>query len=90
MSDVHTSTVTSKGQVTIPADMRRMLGLDPGKQVAFRLEDGHIRLEAVRDDITASFGILAADRHVSLEDMDRAVAEGAAARFHADATQDEQ
>ena len=84
---MHTSTITSKGQVTIPVEMRKMLGLDPGKRVAFRLEDGHITLEAVRDDVTAAFGMLKADRHVSIEEMDQAVAESAASRFESGVTQ---
>jgi AbrB family looped-hinge helix DNA binding protein len=78
---MHTSTITSKGQVTIPAEMRKILGLAPGKQVAFQLEDGHITLEAVRDDVTAAFGMLKADRHVSIEEMDQAIAEGVTSRF---------
>lgn len=39
------STVTSKGQVTIPADLRRRLGLKTGDRVYFLVEDGTIRLE---------------------------------------------
>jgi antitoxin PrlF len=77
---MHTSTITSKGQVTIPVEMRKILGLDPGKRVAFRLEDGHITLEAVRDDITAAFGMLKADRHISIEEMKQAIAESATSR----------
>ena len=74
---MHTSTITSKGQVTIPVEMRKMLGFDPGKRVVVRLEEGHITLEVVRDDVTAAFGMLKADRHVKIEEMNQAVAEGA-------------
>ncbi|MDE0855035.1 MAG: AbrB/MazE/SpoVT family DNA-binding domain-containing protein [Nevskia sp.] len=35
------ATVTSKGQITIPADIRKALGLNAGERVVFtRLEDG--------------------------------------------------
>ena len=38
---VGTSRVTEKGQVTIPADMRKSLGLDAGTSVVFvQLDDG--------------------------------------------------
>ena len=40
------TTVTSKGQVTIPKPVRDHLGIGPGSQVSFRLaEDGSIVLE---------------------------------------------
>lgn len=40
-----TTTVTSKGQVTIPKAVRKLLGLQPGSQVDFqRTEDGNVLL----------------------------------------------
>jgi AbrB family looped-hinge helix DNA binding protein len=40
------TTVTSKGQVTIPKPVRDHLGIGPGSQVVFRLaDDGKITLE---------------------------------------------
>lgn len=33
---VFTATMTSKGQITIPAQLRRRLGLSPGTKVDFR------------------------------------------------------
>jgi len=40
------STVTAKGQVTIPKAMRELLGLEPGDKVIFTyLEAGGIRIE---------------------------------------------
>ncbi len=40
----HVSTLTRKGQVTIPAEIRRALDLKEGDKVAFELEDGQVRL----------------------------------------------
>ncbi len=34
-----TSTLTSKGQTTIPKDIRRHLGLKPGDKIRFLVED---------------------------------------------------
>jgi len=40
------TTVTSKGQVTIPKPVRDHLGIGPGSQVSFRLaDDGSIVIE---------------------------------------------
>jgi AbrB family looped-hinge helix DNA binding protein len=35
------ATVTSKGQITIPAEVRKALGLRPGDRVVFRMVNGH-------------------------------------------------
>jgi AbrB family looped-hinge helix DNA binding protein len=37
--------VTSKGQVTIPQEIRRQCGLLPHTEVAFRVEQGRVILE---------------------------------------------
>jgi AbrB family looped-hinge helix DNA binding protein len=36
--------VTSKGQVTIPRDVRRRLGVEPGSEVDFVVDDDAVRL----------------------------------------------
>ena len=36
--------VTSKGQVTIPLDVRRRLGVEPGSEVDFVVDDDVVRL----------------------------------------------
>jgi AbrB family looped-hinge helix DNA binding protein len=36
--------VTSKGQVTIPQDVRRRLGIEPGSEVDFQVDDDAVRL----------------------------------------------
>ena len=33
---------TSKGQVTIPAEVRHLLGIRPGKEVIFRVEGDRV------------------------------------------------
>jgi antitoxin PrlF len=38
------STVTQRGQVTIPAEVRRLLGTRTGDKIAFQIEDGEVRL----------------------------------------------
>lgn len=40
--------VTSKGQVTIPVNVRRALGIGPGTQVTFTAKNGVARLEVTK------------------------------------------
>jgi len=42
------SSVGPKGQVTVPAEIRRLLGLRPKDRVRFEVEDGRVRLHPVR------------------------------------------
>ncbi|MDQ3709068.1 MAG: AbrB/MazE/SpoVT family DNA-binding domain-containing protein [Actinomycetota bacterium] len=36
--------VTSKGQVTIPQEVRRRLGIEPGSEVDFQIDNDIVRL----------------------------------------------
>ena len=73
-------TVTSKGQVTIPLEIRKLLGIQPGDRVVFyRSEDGRVVVKPENVDIRRLRGLL---KHpgapVTLEEMDAAIARGAA------------
>lgn len=74
------STVTVKGQTTLPKDVRAALGLMPGDKVRYLvLDSGEVRI--VRSQPIAKLaGLLKgrSDRQVSLEDMEEAIARGAA------------
>lgn len=43
--------VTSKGQVTIPADIRRFLGVEAGDDISFAVEDETVRLEVSSESV---------------------------------------
>lgn len=62
-----TLTVSSKGQVVLPAHMRRRLGLNPGALLEARLEPDGVRLTVVRGitvcDIAALAGMVRAAPH---------------------------
>jgi AbrB family looped-hinge helix DNA binding protein len=73
---VLTSSVTSKGQVTIPAELRAKLGIQPGDRVGFLEENGRIVLQRQETAISSVFGMIKAKRGVSQEEMDAAVAAG--------------
>ena len=40
--------VTSKGQVTIPRDLRDLAGIEPGSEVVFAMDDGRITIASKR------------------------------------------
>ena len=77
-----TYSVTVKGQVTIPSQVRHALGIAPGDKVDFRLHGNEARLRPARDqnDITRLFGILKSRRGVSLAEMKNAAPAAAAVR----------
>ncbi len=79
------ATVTSKGQITLPKRIRQRLGVKPGDRVSFReRSDGSIVVEADTVDLLTLEGILRPRRRgVTLEQMDEAVARGAAGRCSA-------
>jgi AbrB family looped-hinge helix DNA binding protein len=52
----YTSTMTSKGQVTIPAAIRRMLNLEPNATVAFEVKGGEVHIKPARLSLEAIYG----------------------------------
>ncbi|MBI4288984.1 MAG: type II toxin-antitoxin system PrlF family antitoxin, partial [Chloroflexi bacterium] len=40
-----TTTITQRGQVTIPAEVRRILGVKPRDRVSFTIENTHVHLK---------------------------------------------
>ena len=73
-----TATLTSKGQITVPIEVRRSLGLRQGSRVDF-VPDGHgYRLQARSHRARDLVGVLPKpDRPVTLTEMDIAIAAGA-------------
>jgi AbrB family looped-hinge helix DNA binding protein len=55
------TTLTSKGQVTIPRDVRQHFGLKQGMAITFEIEGDHIALRAARSPRRADasgFGLI--------------------------------
>lgn len=66
------ATLTSKGQVTIPADIRRSLGVGAQDRISFTpMPDGTVMLRAKTKSPQELQGMLQAPSglHVSIEDM---------------------
>jgi len=77
---MHESKLTAKGQTTLPKDVRRALGLQSGDTLRYVILDGEVRIQKVRSVMELK-GLLARSGHppVSLEEMENAIAAGAAA-----------
>ena len=50
------TTATQRGQVTIPAEVRRLLGIKTGDKVAFQIEDGQVRLAPASMTLESAYG----------------------------------
>ncbi len=76
------STITTKGQVTIPKEVRDALHLEPGVRVSFLVrDDGVVEMRAETVDLRSLLGILKVDgRRRTLEEMDEAIRRAAAGR----------
>ena len=71
------STVTSRGQTTLPKTVRTALGVGPGDRIRYVVVDDGVKILPLRP-VTRLFGAFGHDGpRVSLEDMERAIAEGA-------------
>lgn len=70
------STLTLKGQTTIPREIRKYLKLQPGDKIDFIIEDkGKVVLEPATLDVKDIEGVLYSPRRkaISVEDMKMAV-----------------
>jgi AbrB family looped-hinge helix DNA binding protein len=50
-SNVTWTKVDQQGRVVIPADLREQFGIEPGKSIAFLVEDGRLSLMTVKQGI---------------------------------------
>jgi antitoxin PrlF len=72
-----TATVTSKGQITIPAQVRSALGVDSGDRIEFvEVEKGQFAIVAATRSVQELKGLFHGKRSkpVSIEEMNAAIA----------------
>jgi len=75
-----TATVTSKCQITVPAQVRQALGLRPGRQLTFtQTSPTSFTVTAEATPVMRLAGRLKAPRPATLADMERGITEGATA-----------
>ena len=71
------SSITKKGQTTLPKPVRETLGVQAGDRVRYVISNGEVRILAVRP-ISRLFGMLQHNGPaVTLEAMEQAIADGA-------------
>jgi len=68
------SSITSKGQVIIPVEIRKSLHLITGQKVQFSCKNNVITIVPVENDISLVYGLLKSSKSVSLVEMDEAIA----------------
>lgn len=76
-----TATMTSKGQITVPKDVREDLGLVPGSKVMFvKLPNGQYNVVPRTGKIQDLFGMLhqSGVPAMTIEEINDAIAEGGA------------
>jgi antitoxin PrlF len=74
-----TATLTTKGQITIPKEIREQLQLRAGHRIEFETDStGKVSLRPRNKDIRSLKGILKSrnKRPVTVEEMNEAIAEG--------------
>ncbi|MDO9480751.1 MAG: AbrB/MazE/SpoVT family DNA-binding domain-containing protein [Hydrogenophaga sp.] len=75
------TTLTSKGQVTIPREIRQHVGLKQGMAIRFSIEGDHIALRAVRSPqqgASSGFALIKSRRKAVPADLDVAGLSGVA------------
>ena len=73
------STITSKGQITVPKEIREFLGVGDSDKLAFTpVEEGKVMISVLRPSPKSLFGMLRSHkrhRPASLEEMENAIFE---------------
>ncbi|WP_309400004.1 AbrB/MazE/SpoVT family DNA-binding domain-containing protein [Cerasicoccus maritimus] len=65
------STMTSKGQTTIPKEIREYLDLHPQQQIAFEAKDGYVIMRSVNSSLDRFAGILPSKRPAANKAQER-------------------
>ena len=76
------ATTTQRNQVTIPAEVRRLLGIKPRDKVTFTIEDGgEVRLAPASFSLESAYGsVTPRDQPEDFEAVSRAVKDAKAER----------
>jgi len=65
----YAATITQKGQVTIPVDIRNALGLETSDKLLFTIKEKKIVVEPVKNDFMSLYGSLKPKNKKQPEDL---------------------
>jgi AbrB family looped-hinge helix DNA binding protein len=86
-----TASITSRGQVTVPAEIRDLLGLEEGGKVIFVVQDGKVTIKKPRFTMKSVGGsVPPLKKKLSWEETLRIAHEDAAERYIEKAAREEQ
>ena len=69
-----TATITSKGQITIPAAVRAALHVGPGDRVEFvQIGEGRYEMVAATKEVSRLRGLVKTGKVISVDEMDKVV-----------------
>ncbi len=72
------ATFTSKGQITIPAEVREQLHLKKGDRVSIEVENGVIKMSPKKGTLEEFMNVLPkSERSFTVEEMNKAIAQAA-------------
>ena len=81
-SAAYTATLTSKGQVTVPQEVREHFRLRSGQQLKFTIENGRVVVTPFYRRLSELAGILPKPKRiVTLEEMDKVIQQAAVDRY---------
>ncbi|HOZ03014.1 MAG TPA: AbrB/MazE/SpoVT family DNA-binding domain-containing protein [Candidatus Woesebacteria bacterium] len=72
MNMYYTTSVTSKGQTTIPADIRKYLQVETGSRVVFSLRDDMVVIEPEKSFVNLR-GIIKSKKKIANAEWDKAI-----------------
>ena len=70
------ATLTPKGQVVVPLDIRKLFHLQPGDKLNFQVIDNSIMIKPMKKTVQDAYGILAksTDKKFSINEIDSKLA----------------
>jgi antitoxin PrlF len=77
-----TSTVTTKGQTTVPKEVRKLLGLGPRQKILYKIDESGVRIEAAGKSLMRMAGVLAGDEPMLSRKEEKRIAQQAFTKRH--------
>jgi bifunctional DNA-binding transcriptional regulator/antitoxin component of YhaV-PrlF toxin-antitoxin module len=67
------STLTAKGQTTLPREVRRKLGLGPRQRIVYVVDETGVRIKSAGSGLAQMAGVLSGEKPALEKDQERVV-----------------